>query len=57
LLLYRPERVEPRAEVVERSDQGDFIREKIVFSTSPQFRVPAYVLIPKNARGKPADAG
>lgn len=52
LLLYRPDRVDPRPEVVERSDQGDFIREKIVFSTSPHFRVPAYVLIPKNVRGK-----
>src|SRR5262249_50838756 len=48
--LYRPEKVEPKAEVVERVDQGDFIREKILFSTGPHFRVPAYVLIPKKVK-------
>jgi dienelactone hydrolase len=55
LLVYRPERVDPRPEVNERTDCGDYIREKILFSTSPLFRVPAYVLIPKGLRG-PAQA-
>jgi dienelactone hydrolase len=55
LLLYRPEKVDPKPEVIDRSDQGDHVREKIVFSTSPEFRVPAYVLIPKKAK-KPAPA-
>lgn len=50
LLLYRPAPVEPKAEIVERSDQGDYIREKILFSTSPHFRVPAYVLVPKDRK-------
>jgi dienelactone hydrolase len=50
LLLYRPEKVDPRPELLERRDMGDYIRERIVFSTSPQFRVPAYVLVPKGAR-------
>ena len=50
LLTYKPEKVEPRADVVERVDCGDYTREKIVFSTSPDFRVPAYVLIPKMAK-------
>jgi dienelactone hydrolase len=54
-LLQRPEKVDPRAEVVERVDQGDFVREKIVFSTTPQFRIPAYILIPKKVK-KPAPA-
>jgi dienelactone hydrolase len=51
LLLYRPEKVEPRAEIVDRVDRGDHIREKILFSTAPHFRVPAYLLIPKRLKG------
>lgn len=50
LLLYRPDKVAPRPEVLERVDCGAYVREKIVFSTSPEFRVPAYVLIPKKAK-------
>lgn len=49
---YRPAPVEPRAEVLERVDLGDYVREKILFSTSPVFRVPAYVLIPKGLKGR-----
>ena len=52
LLRYRPAKVDPRPEVVERSDQGDYIREKVLFSTAPEVRVPAYVLIPKKLKGK-----
>ncbi len=52
---YRPAAVEPRAEVVDRVDQGDYILEKIVFATSPELRVPGYVLIPKGLTG-PAPA-
>src|SRR5262245_51881484 len=55
LLLYRPEKVDPKPEVVERVDEGDFIREKVLFSTSPHFRVPAYVLLPKKLKA-PAPA-
>jgi dienelactone hydrolase len=47
-----PPPVAPAAEVVERTDAGPFIREKIVFSTAPEFRVPAYVHIPKNRAGR-----
>jgi dienelactone hydrolase len=52
---YRPAPVDLRPEVVDRADMGEFIREKVLFSTSPIFRVPAYVHIPKNVR-KPAPA-
>jgi dienelactone hydrolase len=55
LLHYSPEKVPPRAEVLKRVDCGDYVRESIVFSTSAQSRVPAYVLIPKNVK-KPAPA-
>lgn len=55
LLHYQPEPVEPRAEVISRRDCGDYIREEIRFNTTPVFRVPATVLIPKHAT-KPSPA-
>ena len=54
-LVCYPSAIEFRPEVIDREDMGDYIREKIVFSTSPAFRVPAYVLIPKGLQG-PAPA-
>lgn len=55
LLHYTPEKVDPQAEVVSRRDCGDYIREEIRFNTTPVFRVPGTVLIPKAAK-KPAPA-
>jgi dienelactone hydrolase len=55
LLHYRPAPVDPSPEVLERVDCGEYTREKILFSTSPVLRVPAYVLIPKNLKA-PAPA-
>jgi dienelactone hydrolase len=55
LLLYRPEPVDPRPEVLERVDCGEYFRERVTFATSPVLRVPAYVLIPKNLKA-PAPA-
>jgi dienelactone hydrolase len=52
---YRPPPVAPKAEIIARDDCGDFIREKLLFSTSPELRVPAYLHIPKAAK-KPAPA-
>ena len=52
---YRPPAVAPAAEVLDRFEGPDFIREKVLFSTTPQFRVPAYVHIPKRLTG-PAPA-
>lgn len=48
----RPGQVQPNAEILDRRDMGAYIREKIVFSTTPHFRVPAYVFIPKNLKGR-----
>lgn len=45
-----PEAVPLAAEVVYRVDEGDFVREKVVFDTERHFSVPAYVLIPKDRR-------
>jgi len=47
-----PEKAEPcdfKPEIAERVDKGDYVREKVYFSSTPETRVPAYVLMPKNA--------
>src|SRR5437867_5090393 len=49
LLHYSPPRCEPKAEVDERVDAGDYVREKVYFNTTPDLRVPAFVLVPKKA--------
>lgn len=55
LLAYRPDKVDPKPEVVERIERDSHVREKVIFSTGVHFRVPAYVLIPKKLR-QPAPA-
>jgi dienelactone hydrolase len=52
LLHYAPPACEPRPEVVERVDRGDYVREKVIFNTTPDVRVPAYVLVPKQRQGR-----
>jgi dienelactone hydrolase len=54
LLHYSPDRCDPGAEVVEKADLGDFVREKIYFNTTPAIRVPAYLLVPKRPGKLPA---
>ena len=49
LLHYSPAACDPRPEVVERVDRGDHVCERVLFSTTPDLRVPAYVLVPKKA--------
>jgi dienelactone hydrolase len=49
-LLYHPPPAAPSPEIVERRDMGTYIREKVYFNTTPQIRVPAYLLIPKNVK-------
>jgi len=57
LLNYAPPTCPHNAETVEKIDCGEFIREKIYFNTTPDIRVPAFVLVPKNATGRsPAPA-
>ena len=43
--------VEPSPEVIEEVDRGDFVRRKIVISTSPYSRMPVHILVPKGATG------
>lgn len=55
LFHYTPAAVAPAPQVVGRWETPDYIQEKVLFSTTPWFRVPAYVLIPKSgARPRPA---
>jgi dienelactone hydrolase len=53
LLHYAPPACDPKPELVERVDKGDYVREKLTFRTTPDLRVPAYVLVPKGLT-KPA---
>lgn len=50
LLHYAPDRVDPNAETVERIDCGDYFRERILFNTTPELRIPALVLVPRNRK-------
>jgi dienelactone hydrolase len=52
LLHYSPPPANPRPEVLERVDKGAYIREKILFNTTPDLRVPAHVLIPTGQQGR-----
>jgi len=49
-LFYAPPPVAPSPEVIRRSDKGDYFLEYLTFQTTPDVRVPAYVLIPKHAK-------
>src|SRR5437867_2035577 len=49
-LFYAPPPVSPAAEVIRRTDREDYLEEYLTFQTTPDLRVPAYVLIPKKAK-------
>jgi dienelactone hydrolase len=51
LFQYSPPAASPAPEVLGRWEYPDYIQEKVLFSTTPWFRVPAYVLIPKGRTG------
>ena len=55
VLSYEPPRVDFQPEVVERVDCGGYWRERVLISTTPWFRIPTYVLIPKGLKN-PAPA-
>jgi dienelactone hydrolase len=50
LLHYSPGPCNPKPQTVERTDKGNYIRERIYFNTTPDIRVPAYLLIPKQTK-------
>ena len=49
-LFYTPSPVAPKPEVIRREDKGDYVQEYLSFQTTPDIRVPGYVLIPKKAK-------
>jgi dienelactone hydrolase len=49
-LFYEPPIVAPAADVVRRENRGDYVEEYLTFSTSPDVRVPAYLLIPNGPK-------
>ena len=51
-MRYAPAKADVAAETVERVDCGTHVREKVYFNTTSELRAPAYVLVPKNLRGK-----
>ena len=48
-LFYAPPPAAPAPEVIRRTDRGDHIEDTSTFQTTPDLRVPGYVLIPKKA--------
>jgi dienelactone hydrolase len=52
LLRYSPPRVPLDPQVIEAKDCGDYVREKITFTSAPGARVPAYLLVPKGLAGR-----
>ena len=49
-LLFR-EDFDLQPEVVEKTDCGDFVRERVIISTTAGYRTPLYLLVPKNLKG------
>jgi dienelactone hydrolase len=52
LLHHDPPLCDPRSEVVARVDRDGYVRETVYFNTTPDVRVPAYVLVPKGLKGR-----
>jgi dienelactone hydrolase len=48
-LDYSPPPTAAAADIIRRTDRGDYIEEYLTFQTTPDLRVPAYLLIPKKA--------
>jgi dienelactone hydrolase len=49
-MFYAPPPVDPAAQVIRKTDRGVYIEECLTFQTTPDLRVPAYVLVPKNVK-------
>jgi dienelactone hydrolase len=52
LLHYAPPECDLEPEVIGKRDCGAYIQERILFNTTPDIRVPAYVLVPKNLNAR-----
>jgi len=54
-LHYAPPACDPNPETIERIDCGSYVRERVDINTTPDIRIPVYVLVPKDLDG-PAPA-
>jgi dienelactone hydrolase len=52
LLHYAPAKCDPTPEVVEKVDRGEYVQEKVYFNTTPDLRVSAFLLVPKNRKAR-----
>ncbi len=52
LFQYQPPSVSPAPRLIQRWEFEDYVQEKVEFSTTPWFRVPAFVLVPKGFSGR-----
>src|SRR5437764_13085669 len=49
-MSYRPQATNPRPQILERVDKGDYVRERLKFWSAPDVEVPCYFLVPKRAK-------
>ncbi|HXK59877.1 MAG TPA: alpha/beta hydrolase family protein [Acidobacteriota bacterium] len=49
---YSPDKCDPRPEIRDRTDCGEYFREHVTINTTPDIRASAYLLIPKKNNGK-----
>ena len=49
-LFYAPLPAAPEPRLIRRTDKGTYVEEYLTFQTTPDLRVPAYVLIPAQAK-------
>ncbi|HEY2932537.1 MAG TPA: alpha/beta hydrolase family protein [Acidobacteriota bacterium] len=49
-LFYAPPPVAARPQLIRRTDRGDYVEEYLTFQTTPDLRVPAFVLVPKGVK-------
>jgi len=49
-LFYAPPMVAPDPQLIGREDRGDYVEEYLTFRTTPDIRVPAFVLLPKGLK-------
>lgn len=54
-LRYAPPKCDPNPEVLDKVDRGAYTRERVLINTTPDIRIPVYVLVPKGL-DKPAPA-
>lgn len=50
LMHYQPKPCDPQAQILEKADKGDYIREYLRFHTTPDIEVSAYFLYPKSTK-------